>query len=43
MKELREHINSNRDYFRKELENMRRNQEKFQNYFAEMQTEKQNE
>ena len=29
MKELRADMNSNADYFRKELENIRRNQEKF--------------
>ena len=39
MKELRVDINSNADYFRKELENIRRNQEKLENSFAEMQTE----
>ena len=38
MKELRADINSNTDYFRKELENMR-NQEKLENSFAELQTE----
>ena len=32
-------MNSNADYFRKELENIRRNQEKLENSFAEMQTE----
>ena len=37
--ELRVDINSNPDYFRKELENIRRNQEKFENSFAETQTE----
>ena len=37
MKELRVDINSNADYFRKELENMR-SQEKLENSFAEMQT-----
>ena len=39
MKELREDINSNADYSRKELENIRRNQEKLGNSFAEMKTE----
>ena len=38
MKELRVDINSNADYFRKELENMR-SQEKLENSFAEMPTE----
>ena len=38
MKELRDDINSNANYFRKELENMR-SQEKLENSFAEMQTE----
>ena len=38
-KELREDINSNADYFRKELENMKRSQEKLENSFAEIQTE----
>ena len=36
MKELKADINSNADYIRKELENIRRNQEKLQNSFAEM-------
>ena len=39
IKELREDMNSNADSFRKELENIRRNQEKLENSFAEMQTE----
>ena len=39
MKELRADINSNADYFRKELENIRRNTEKLENSFLEMQTE----
>ena len=39
MKELREDINGNTDSFRKELENIRRSQEKLENSFAEMQTE----
>ena len=38
MKELRVGINSNADSFRKELVNIRRNQEKLENSFAEMQT-----
>ena len=39
MKELREDMNSNADYFRKELENTRRSQEKLENSFVEMQAE----
>ena len=39
MKELRADINSNVDYFRKELENIRRNQGKLESSLAEMQTE----
>ena len=39
LKELREDMNSNADSFRKELENIRRSQEKLENSFAEMQTE----
>ena len=39
VKELRGDINSNADYFRKKLENIRRSQEKLENSFAEMQTE----
>ena len=39
MKELRADMNSNADYFRKELENIRRSQEKLENSFAEMQGE----
>ena len=39
LKELREDMNSNADSFRKELENIRRRQEKLENSFAEMQTE----
>ena len=35
MKELRVDMNSNADYFRKELENIRRSQEKLENSFAE--------
>ena len=38
-KGLREDMNSNADSFRKELENIRRSQEKIENSFAEMQTE----
>ena len=38
IKKLRADINSNADYFRKELENVR-NIEKLENSFAEMQTE----
>ena len=38
MKELRADINSNADYFTKELENMR-NQEKLVSSYAETQTE----
>ena len=37
--ELRADINSNKDYFRKELENIRKKQEKLENLFAETQTE----
>ena len=37
--ELREDMNSNSDSLRKELENIRRSQEKQENSFAEMQTE----
>ena len=39
MKELRTAINSNADYFKKELETIRRSQEKLENSFAEMQAE----
>ena len=39
MKELKANMNSNADFFRKELENRRRNQEKLENSFAEMQTQ----
>ena len=35
MKELRADINSNADYFRKELQNIRRSQGKLENSFAE--------
>ena len=39
MKGLKVEMNSNADYFRKELENIRRNIEKLENSFAETQTE----
>ena len=39
MNELRVDMNSNADYFRKELENIKRTQEKLENSFAEMQAE----
>ena len=39
MKELRADMNSQADYFRKELENVRRNQEKLENSFVEMPAE----
>ena len=39
MKELRTDINSNACYFRTELENIRRIQEKIENSFTEMQAE----
>ena len=39
LKELREDMNSNADSFRKELENIRRSQEKLENSFAEIRTE----
>ena len=39
IKELRQHINGNADSFIKELENIRRSQEKLENSFAEIQTE----
>ena len=39
VKKLRVDINSNADYFRMELGNTRRNQEKIENSFAEIQTE----
>ena len=39
MKEIRADMNSNADYFRKELENLRRRQEKLENSFAETQDE----
>ena len=39
LKELREDMNSNADTLRKELENIRRSQEKLEHSFAEVQTE----
>ena len=39
LKELREDMNSNADSFRKELENIRKSQEKLENSFLEMRTE----
>ena len=39
MKELRADMNSNAVYFRKELENIKKSQEKLENSFAEMQAE----
>ena len=39
LKGLREDMNSNADYFRKDLENIRRSQEILENSFAEMQGE----
>ena len=39
VKELRAYMNSNADYFRKELENIRMSQEKLVNTFEEMQDE----
>ena len=39
LRELREDMNSNADALRKELENIRRSQEKLENSFAEIQTE----
>ena len=39
LKELREDMNSNADTLRKELENIRRSQEKLEHSFAEMQTQ----
>ena len=40
LKELREDINSNADSFIKQLENIRRSQEKLEHSFAEIQTAK---
>ena len=39
LNELREDIKNNADSFRKELENIRRSQEKLENSFSDMQTE----
>ena len=39
MKELRADMNSNAAYFRKEIENIRWNQEKLENSFEEMKAE----
>ena len=39
LKELKEDMNSNTDSLRKELENIRRNQEKLENSFAEIRIE----
>ena len=39
LKELRENMNSKADSLRKELENIRRSQEKLENSLAEIQTE----
>ena len=39
MMELKADMNNNSDYFRKELEHIRRSQEKLENSFAEMQAE----
>ena len=39
LKELRADINNNADYFRKELENIKRNQEKLENLGTDMQAE----
>ena len=39
LKEWRLDMNSNADYLRKELETMKRSQEKWENSFAEMKTE----
>ena len=39
MKELKADINSNTNYYRKELDNIRRGQEKLEHSFSEMQTE----
>ena len=39
LKKLRVDMNRNADYFRKELENMKRSQEKIENSFSEMQAE----
>ena len=39
LKELRTAISSNTDYFKNELETIRKSQEKLENSFAEIQTE----
>ena len=39
LKELRKIINRNANYCKKELESIRRNQEKLENSFAEMKTQ----
>ena len=39
MKELRAELNSNADYFSKDLEKIRSKKEKLENSFSEMQTE----
>ena len=39
LKEFRADMNSNADYFRKEIENIRRSQEKLESSFAETQSE----
>ena len=39
LKELRVDMNSNTDYFRNELENIRRSQERIENSFSEKQAE----
>ena len=39
LKEFRADMNSNADYFRKEIENIRRSQEKLESSFAETQAE----
>ena len=39
LKELRQDMNSNADSLKKEIENIRRKQEKLEHSFAEMQTE----
>ena len=39
LEELKEDMNSNADSFRKELENIRRSQEKLENSFSDTQTE----
>ena len=39
LKQFRADMNSNADYFRKEIENIRRSQEKLESSFAETQSE----